>query len=61
MTKISKLVPMKHLKASFIEQTIGSPLMLKEVFTKIGQPDISLNFFKFYPLLFFLIHPLILF
>ena len=45
-TKISRLVPMKHLKASLTLQTIGSPLILNEVLTNIGQPVISLNFFK---------------
>ena len=44
ITRISKSVPIKHLKASFTVQTIGSPLMLKEVLTKTGQPVISLNF-----------------
>lgn len=34
---------MKHLKASAGECTIGSPLTLKDVFIKIGQPVISLN------------------
>ena len=36
-TKISNSVPMKHLKASSIEQTIGSPLILKDVLTSTGQ------------------------
>ena len=42
-TKISKSVPIKHLNASLILQTIGSPLILNEVFTKIGQLVIFLN------------------
>ena len=45
---MSILVPMKHLKESSIEQTIGSPLTLNDVFTKIGQPVTSLNFLKVY-------------
>ena len=36
ITKISKFVPIKHLKASSGVQTMGSPLMLKEVFIIIG-------------------------
>ena len=43
MTKISKFVPIKQLKASSIEQTIGSPRTLKEVFTNTGQLVIFLN------------------
>ena len=35
-TKTSKSVPIKQLKASVAVQTIGSPLTLKEVLTKIG-------------------------
>ena len=41
---MSKLVAIKQLKASSMEQTIGSPLMLNEVLTKIGHSDSSLNF-----------------
>ena len=37
-TKISRFVPMKHLKASSTLQTIGSPLILKEVLTITGKP-----------------------
>ena len=37
---------MKHLNASVGEHTIGSPLTLKDVFTKIGQPVFSLNLVK---------------
>ena len=33
-TKTSKSVPIKQLKASVTEQTIGSPLTLKDVLTK---------------------------
>ena len=43
MTKISKFVPIKHLKASLGLATIGSPLTLKEVLTIIGTPVICLN------------------
>ena len=35
---MSKFVPIKHLKASSTLPTIGSPLILKDVFTRIGQP-----------------------
>ena len=41
---MSKSVPMKHLNASAGVQIIGSPRTLKEVFTSIGHPVISLNF-----------------
>ena len=40
---MSRLVPIKQLKASSIEHTMGSPLTLKEVFTNTGQLVISLN------------------
>ena len=43
MTKISKFVPIKHLYASSIVKTIGSPLTLKEVLTNIGHLVIYLN------------------
>ena len=36
ITKISKLVPMKHRNASFGVQTIGSPRMLKDVLMRMG-------------------------
>ena len=39
-------VLMKHLYASSGLSTIGSPLTLKEVLIKIGQPDILLNSFN---------------
>ena len=42
---MSKLLPIKHLKASIGDITMGSPLTLNDVFTRIGQPEISLNFF----------------
>ena len=45
-TKISKFVFIKHLYASSIEQTIGSPLTLNEVLTTTGQAVISLKFFN---------------
>ena len=45
ITNTSKSVPIKQLNASLTEQTIGSPLTLKEVFTKIGQLVIFLNSF----------------
>ena len=44
MTKKSNSVPIKQLKASVGELTIGSPLTLKEVFTITGHPVFSLNF-----------------
>ena len=44
MTKASRLLPIKHLNASSGVFTIGSPLILKDVLTKIGQPVFSLNF-----------------
>ena len=43
ITKISKFVPIKQLNASSIEQTIGSPLTLNEVFINTEQFVISLN------------------
>ena len=43
-TKISSSVPIKHLKASATEQTIGSPLMLNDVLTSIGHFVKDLNF-----------------
>jgi hypothetical protein len=43
-TKKSMSVPIKQLKASSGEQTMGSPLTLNEVLTNTGQPVISLNF-----------------
>ena len=46
MIKTSKFVPMKQLKASSTEQTIGSPRTLKDVFTKTGQLVIFLNSFN---------------
>ena len=36
---------MKHLNASSTEQTIGSPLILKDVLTSIGQLVNFLNSF----------------
>ena len=47
---MSILVPMKHLKESSIEQTIGSPLTLNDVFTKIGQPVTSLKVYDIWDL-----------
>ena len=38
ITNMSRSVPIKHRKASVGVHTIGSPLTLKEVFTRIGQP-----------------------
>ena len=46
ITRISKFVPIKQLKASCIEHTIGSPLTLKEVFTKTEQLVFFLNSFS---------------
>ena len=46
MTNMSRSVPIKQLKASLGEQTIGSPLILKEVFTRIGQLVILLKYDK---------------
>ena len=43
ITKTSKFVPIKQLKASSTVHTIGSPLTLKEVFTNIGQLVCFLN------------------
>ncbi len=40
MTKKSNPVPIKHLKASVGEQTMGSPLILKDVLTTNGTFDI---------------------
>ena len=41
---MSKLVPIKHLNASSGVHTIGSPLILNDVLTKIGTLVKSLNF-----------------
>ena len=41
---MSNSVPIKHLKASIGEHTIGSPRTLKDVLTTSGQPVFSLNF-----------------
>ena len=43
ITRMSRLFPIKQLKASSGVFTIGSPLILKDVFTKIGQPVFLLN------------------
>ena len=43
MTKISKSVPIKQLKAYSGVFTIGSPLTLKEVFIITGHPVFFLN------------------
>ena len=40
----TSLGPINSLKASSVEHTMGSPLILKDVLTKIGQLVISLNF-----------------
>ena len=40
---MSKSVPMKQLNASITEQTIGSPLTLKDVLTKTGHSVIFSN------------------
>ena len=40
---MSRLVPMKHLKESSIEQTIGSPLTLKEVLTSKGGRSVAIG------------------
>ena len=44
MTNLSRSVPIKQLNASSGVFTIGSPLTLKDVFTRIGQLVFSLNF-----------------
>lgn len=46
MTKASKGEVQKHSMASLGVHTMGSPLVLKEVFTKTGTPVNSLNSFK---------------
>ena len=43
ITKTSKPVPIKHLKASSGLKTIGSPRTLNDVLTKTGQFVFSLN------------------